>query len=65
MELDELIEEMDIKMRARDLSDEYLEFHNAQTREEIGIGEYAYGITMVPCEWVFPYLKKLKGFLED
>ena len=30
------------------------------TRYDIGIGEYSYGITMIPCEWVLPYLKQLQ-----
>lgn len=60
MELEELIETMEIRMKARDLSDAYLSHVGASTREEIGIGEYAYGITMVPCDWVLPYLKQLE-----
>lgn len=58
--LDDLINEIEEKMRARDLSDKYLEEHGTSTREDIGIGEYAYGITMIPCEWIYPYLLDLQ-----
>lgn len=64
MNLDDLLNEMSEKMRNRDLSDEYLREHNNSTREEIGIGEYAYGITMIPCEWVYEYLSDYKRVLE-
>ena len=60
MDLEELIAQIKEKMLHRDLSDEYLEEHNHSTREEIGIGEYAYGITMIPCEWILPFLEDLK-----
>jgi len=58
--IEEFIEEIKEKMLHRDLSDEYLREHNHSTREEIGIGEYAYGITMIPCEWILPFLEDLK-----
>lgn len=64
MNLDDLLNEMSEKMRNRDLSDEYLREHNNSTREEIGIGEYAYGITMIPCKWVYEYLLDYKRVLE-
>ena len=64
MNLDDLLNEMSEKIRNRDLSDEYLREHNNSTREEIGIGEYAYGITMIPCEWVYKYLSDYKRVLE-
>lgn len=64
MNLDDLLNEMSEKMRNRDLSDEYLREHNNSTREEIGIGEYAYGITMIPCKWVYEYLSDYKRVLE-
>lgn len=64
MNLNDLLNEMSEKMRNRDLSDEYLREHNNSTREEIGIGEYAYGITMIPCEWVYEYLSDYKRVLE-
>lgn len=60
-ELDYILREMEEKMHNRDLSDDYLREHNLSTREEIGIGEYAYGITMIPCKWVYPYLVKLQA----
>lgn len=65
MNLDNLLNEMSEKMRNRDLSDEYLREHNNSTREEIGIGEYAYGITMIPCEWVYEYLSDYKRALKE
>lgn len=63
--LNELLEDMEIKMRNRDLSDSYLSGCGASTRDEIGIGEYSYGITMIPCSWVYPYLKELKQIKEN
>ena len=65
MNLDDLLNEMSEKIRNRDLSDEYLREHNNSTREEIGIGEYAYGITMIPCEWVYEYLSEYKRVLKE
>lgn len=58
--LDDLIEEIEEKMRARDLPDSYLKEHNLETREDIGIGEYSYGISMIPCEWVYSFLLDLQ-----
>ena len=63
--LDELIKEMEGKMKNRDLSDEYLRENGLSTREEIGIGEYSYGITMIPCSWVYNYLLKLQKLLSE
>lgn len=60
-ELDYFLEEMEDKMRKYDLSDHYLSEHDCSTRDEIGIGEYSYGITMIPCKWVYPYLVKLQA----
>lgn len=65
MNLDDLLNEMSEKIRNRDLSDKYLREHNNSTREEIGIGEYAYGITMIPCEWVYEYLSDYKRVLKE
>ena len=65
MNLDDLLNEMSEKIRNRDLSDEYLREHNNSTREEIGIGEYAYGITMISCEWVYEYLSDYKRVLKE
>lgn len=39
--------------------------HGYLTRENIGIGEHAYGIVMVPEDWVLPYLKELYRRLTD
>lgn len=65
MNLDDLLNEMSEKIRNRDLSDEYLREHNNSTREEIGIGKYAYGITMIPCKWVYEYLSDYKRVLKE
>ena len=65
MNLDDLLNEMSEKMRKRDLSDEYLRELNNFTREEIGIVEYAYGITMIPCKWVYEYLSDYKRVLKE
>lgn len=59
-DLKELIKEMREKMQRWDLPDEYLSEHNLSTRDEVGIGEYSYGITMIPCKWVVKYLEELK-----
>lgn len=60
MDLYKLINELNEAVNSRDLSDEYLEKNNCSTREEVGIGEYSYGITMVPADWVLPFLEELK-----
>lgn len=60
MELEEMLNEMKEKMSNRDLSDDYLRENNCSTRDEIGIGEYSYGITMIPCKWVYSYLEELR-----
>ena len=62
--LHSLIEEIEIKSQSRSLSDEYLLDHNCSTREDIGIGEYSYGIVMIPEDWVLPYLKYLEQNLK-
>lgn len=59
MELEDLIETMKERMLHYDLSDAYLSHAGNSTREEVGIGEYSYGITMVPCDWVIKYLEEL------
>lgn len=58
--LNKLIESIDNISSRYDLSDSYLVDKGCSTRYDIGIGEYSYGITMVPCEWVLPYLKQLQ-----
>lgn len=58
MELCELINQIHEAM-GRELSDEYLASNGCSTREEVGIGEYLYGIVMCPISWVLPYLEEL------
>lgn len=65
MDLDTLIEELENKMERYDLTDSYLCEHKHPTREEIGAGEYAYGISMVPCSYVYPYLLQLQKILKE
>ena len=60
-DLDNLIFQIEEHSKARSLSDEYLKAHERNTREDIGIGEYAYGIILVPEDWVLPYLKELRN----
>ena len=57
--LKEMIENMEKAMSMWDLSDEYLKTHNHVTREEAAYGEWSYGISMIPCGLVYPYLKAL------
>lgn len=63
--LDELIKEIEKKDKARGLSDEYLRKHHYMTREELGIGEYSYGIIMIPTDFVLDYLKELQEQQEE
>lgn len=63
MTLDKLINEMKEAINSRDLSDEFLKERGCPTRNEVGIGEYSYGITMVPADWVLPYLEQLQKIL--
>lgn len=62
--LDSLILQIEEHSKHRSLSDTYLKEHECNTREDIGIGEYAYGIVLVPEDWVLPYLKKLRNIWE-
>ena len=62
--LDTLIKKIEDAEKARSLSDDYLLENGHSTREEVGIGEYSYGIIMVPEEWVLPYLKEYKKLLD-
>jgi hypothetical protein len=68
MRLKELIDKMINESNSRSLSDEFLqETGRGRTRKEIGIGEFSYGIVMVPVDWVIPYLEelyKIKGDIE-
>lgn len=54
-----LIESIESKAKSKSLSDGWLKEHGNSTREDVGIGEYAYGIVMVPEDWVLPYIKEL------
>lgn len=65
MNLDDLLKEMKEKMQKKDLSDEYLGKNGNTTRTEIGIGEYSYGITTIPCEWVYDFLSNYKRVLKE
>lgn len=58
-----LIEAIEYESKKKSLSDGWLMEHGHNTREDVGIGEYAYGIVMVPEDWVLPYLKQLRGFM--
>ena len=58
--LNKLIEQIEEKDKLRGLPDTYLREHRYMTRDEIGIGEYAYGIIMIPIDFVLPFLKELK-----
>lgn len=63
MTLDELINEIKKTIKSRDLSDEFLKERGCPTRDEVGVGEYSYGITMVPADWILPYLEQLQEIL--
>lgn len=58
-----LIETIESEIKRKRLSDGWLRAYGHNTREDVGIGEYAYGIVMVPEDWVLPYLKQLRGFV--
>lgn len=60
-----LIEAIESKANSKSLSDGWLREHGKSTREDVGIGEYAYGIVMVPEDWVLLYLKELYRRLTD
>ena len=68
MSLKELVEEMKRAMDRYDLSDEYLVEHGSETGR---IGEFQYGVSSVPCAWVYKYLhalandKRLSGIVEE
>lgn len=51
MPLDDLIVEMKEKMNRYDLTEEIA---------KANIGEYRYGVSYVPCDWVYKYLVELK-----
>ena len=56
MTLEELIEEMKQKMRRYDLTEQCKQAY---------IGEWTYGVTMIPCEQVLPYLEELKQLRKE
>lgn len=64
-ELDSLILQIEEYSKRKSLSDTYLREHECNTREDIGIGEYAYGIVLVPEDWVLPYLKELSNIWKN
>jgi len=59
-DLDELIKKINMLQNKRALSDEFLIENNCRTRKEIGIGEYNYGVIMIPVDFVLPYLLELQ-----
>lgn len=59
-----LVNDMKAMMDRFDLPDDYLKVHFFTTRDETGISENIYGITKVPCQWVYPYLVKLQELLK-
>lgn len=55
MTLEAMLEEMRECMSMYDLPDDILD-----ERENFpGIGEFGYGVSMVPCRWVYPYLRAI------
>ena len=63
-ELDSLIFQIEEHKKHESLSEEYLKAHEYNTREDIGVGEYAYGIVLIPEDFVLPYLKELSNIWE-
>lgn len=57
--LKDMLDKMQIAINKKDLSDDFLRGQGSSTREEAAFGEWVYGISMVPCDWVYPYLKAL------
>lgn len=60
MTLDELIKKIDELQNNKALSDEFLIERGCRTRDEVGIGEYRYGIIMMPVDFILPYLEELR-----
>ena len=56
MKLKEMLDLMEKAIGRYELSDDYREAHGYPKKH---IGEYQYGVSMVPCDWVYPYLKVL------
>ena len=65
MTLDELLEKIDELQNNKALSDEFLIDRGCRTRDEIGIGEYSYGIIMMPVDFIFPYLEELRDIKKE
>ena len=59
--LKEMVENMEKAMSKWDLSDDFIKsnYKNCETRDDVAYGEWSKGITMIPCNWVYPYLKAL------
>lgn len=55
--LQDLITEIEDVMCSRELSDEYLIEHGHETGY---IGEWLFGVTMVPAKYVLPFLRELE-----
>lgn len=63
--LKQLIDRIEAASRANSMSDDYLKEHGYQTRDDIVIGDYVYGIVMVPEDLVLPHLKRLLSLSEQ
>ena len=51
MKLKEMLDLMEKAIGKYELSDDYLEANGYPKKN---IGEYQYGVSMVPCDWVYP-----------
>lgn len=65
MHLSELINVIEEKNNKRSLSDDFLESRGSATRDQIGIGEYSYGIIMIPVDFVLHYLEELQSLRSE
>lgn len=60
--LDELIVQLQGHSNRKDFSDDYL----IENGNELGrIGEFMYGVSMVPSAWILPYLYELQELKKD
>lgn len=57
--LADILKIMRDEMVSKDLSDDYLKAHGYDVRKDIAGSELSYGITVVPSDWVYPYLAAL------
>lgn len=64
MSLSELIDIINEKNNKRALGDDFLESRGSATREQVGIGEYSYGIVTIPVDFILPYLEELQSIKE-